>query len=103
MVVPLTFSKPNLRSINRVFVEVLVIGNPQSGNELTAPSRLGSVFNTGTLLHGGAEVAATDPDTKTFVGLAMESETSAVGVQVGQKIGKYEIRAPLGTGGMGSV
>ena len=50
------------------------------------------------------KLTSLDAASKTFVGGVTEtSEKSQVLVKVGQKVGKYEVRAQLGAGGMGAV
>lgn len=44
-----------------------------------------------------------EQDTRTLVGTTAETGTPGEAVNIGQKIGKYEIRAQLGAGGMGAV
>ena len=56
-----------------------------------------------TFIGAGSEPTELDLDTKTVVGLGRESDSAGPTVVIGQTIGKYEIRAQLGSGGMGAV
>lgn len=62
-----------------------------------------AVLSADTFISAGSEPTESERDTETTIGTTKASGNSTVSVAIGQSVGKYEIHAQLGSGGMGAV